>query len=329
MGRFKDYKLLAAVLGILVTAGPVLWFTAWLQKQGEAEVSVAASWTIGNADPQIGRAVAVLEALAARGVDGCGAAQLELLRQRLLQAGPVKELSVVGTHGPTLCTDRGNCVCRPRDDRLRADRESRDRARCGAARRATTSGCCACAGWCPSSQHIAGGAAAGRAAAAAGRARRHAASPATPASRSSDDTVVGVAGSDRDADLARRPDRQPRALRPLRLRGDGRHGPQDGVFATYDDLRRIGMVVTGLLALSSWRRADHAVAASAQPVLRHRARHRRRRVRALLPADRRHQDPARSSARRCWCAGASATARWSRPATFIPFLETDRPDPRS
>ena len=64
MGRFKDYKLLAAVLGILVTAGPVLWFSAWLQKQGEAEVSVAASWTVGNVDVQIGRAVAVLDALA-------------------------------------------------------------------------------------------------------------------------------------------------------------------------------------------------------------------------------------------------------------------------
>ena len=73
MGRFKDDKLLAAVLGILVTAGPVLWFSAWLQKQGEAEVSVAASWTLGNVEVQVGRAVAVLDALAERGVDGCGA----------------------------------------------------------------------------------------------------------------------------------------------------------------------------------------------------------------------------------------------------------------
>ena len=108
MGRFKDYKVLAAVLGILVTAGPVLWLSAWLQKQGEAEVSVAASWTVGNIDLQIGRAVAVLDALAARGVDGCGEPQLELLRRSLLTAGPVKELSVVGTHGQTLCTDRGS-----------------------------------------------------------------------------------------------------------------------------------------------------------------------------------------------------------------------------
>ena len=108
MGRFKDYKLLAAVLGILVTAGPVLWFSAWLQKQGEAEVSVAASWTIGNVDVQIGRAVAVLDELADRSVDGCGAAQLEVLRQSLLTAGPVKELSIVGPNGQTLCTDRGD-----------------------------------------------------------------------------------------------------------------------------------------------------------------------------------------------------------------------------
>ena len=52
MGRFKDYKLLAAVLGILVTAGPALWFFAWLHKHGESEVSVAASWTVGNVDMQ-------------------------------------------------------------------------------------------------------------------------------------------------------------------------------------------------------------------------------------------------------------------------------------
>ena len=86
MGRFKDYKLLAAVLGILVTAGPVLWFSAWLQKHGEAEVSVAASWTVGNVDVQIGRAVAVLDELAARGVNGCWRGPRHLSRSRLPSA---------------------------------------------------------------------------------------------------------------------------------------------------------------------------------------------------------------------------------------------------
>ncbi len=109
MRRFKEYKRLAAVLGILVTAGPVLWVSAWLQKQGEAEVS-AAAWTLGNVEVQVGRAVAVLDALAERGADNCGEAQLELLRRSLLTAGPIKELSVVGVHGETLCTDRGNSI---------------------------------------------------------------------------------------------------------------------------------------------------------------------------------------------------------------------------
>ena len=107
MGRFKDYKLFAAVLVILVTAGPVLWFSAWLQKQGRAEVSSAASWTLGNVDLHVGRAEAVLEALVERGVHDCGEVQLEVLRRSLLTAGPVKELSIVSMHGPTLCTDRG------------------------------------------------------------------------------------------------------------------------------------------------------------------------------------------------------------------------------
>ena len=85
MGRFKEYKRLAAVLGILVVAGPVLWVSGWLQKQAEAEVS-AAAWTLGNVEVQIGRAVAVLEELAERGVDDCEVPRLELLRKSLFTA---------------------------------------------------------------------------------------------------------------------------------------------------------------------------------------------------------------------------------------------------
>jgi sensor c-di-GMP phosphodiesterase-like protein len=114
VGRFKNHRLLAAVLGILVTAGPVLWLSAWRQNGGEAEISAAASWTVGNADLQVGRAVAVLDELAGRGVHGCSDAQLDAMRRVLLGAGPVKELSIVGTHGHTLCTDRGGPIA-PRE----------------------------------------------------------------------------------------------------------------------------------------------------------------------------------------------------------------------
>jgi hypothetical protein len=64
----------------------------------------------------------------------------------------------------------------------------------------------------------------------------------------SDDTIIGMVGSDMD-DAIRK------GLIASRVRSD-RYGvvvtaamDRNGVFATYEDLRRIGMVVTGLLAL--------------------------------------------------------------------------------
>jgi hypothetical protein len=302
LARFKDYKLLAAVLGILVTAGPVLWFSAWLQKQGEAEISVAASWTVGNVDAQVGRAVAALDELAERGVDGCGAAALELLHRSPFPAGPVKELSVVDAHGQTLCTDRGSSIAArevvssaPTADpsillevvRLDANPERMLRVR-----RLMPSGV-SLAAILPAELLLPQVAPDGSR--FTGYARIALA----------DDTVVGAVGSDMDAALRD-------GLIASRVRSD-RYGivvtatvARDRVFATYDDLRRIGMAVTGLLALiilvSSLIRAP---ARALQPLSWHRAGHRRRRVRAVLSADRRYQI---RSHRRCGGAGAMAQA---------------------
>ena len=244
VGRFKEHKLLAAVLGILVTAGPVLWFTSWLQKQGEAEVSVAASWTIGNAEFQVGRAVASLEALAATGVDGCRPAQIDVLRQHLIQAGPVKELSVVSTTGQTLCTDHdlgfahrevlGSATTSIPELVLDAVRIGEERML--RVRRIGAVGQPALAALVP-----------------AGLLLPHVAPDGAPFTgyariTLADDVTVAMVGSDMD-----------RALRDgliaSRVRSE-RYGfvvtaamVRNGVFATYDDLRRIGMVVTGLLAL--------------------------------------------------------------------------------
>ncbi len=246
MGRFKDYKVLAAVLGILVAAGPVLWFSGWLQKQGDAEVSVTASWTVGNIDLQIGRAVAVLDALAARGVNGCGEPQLELLRRSLLTAGPVKELSVVGTHGQTLCTDRGSAMvphvvisAAPTADptvlldvvQLGASGERMLRVR-----RMMSLSRVSLAALLPAALLLPQVAPDGSR--FTGYARIALA----------DDTVIGVVGSAMDPDLQE-------GLIASRVRSE-RHGfvvtaamAPDGAFATYDNLRRLGVVVTGLLAL--------------------------------------------------------------------------------
>jgi hypothetical protein len=107
VARFKNDKLFAAVLGILLVAGPGLWLSTWLLKRGQPEISVAASWTVGNFEAQVDRAVAVLDELAEWGVDGCGPPELARLGRSMLTAGPVKALSVLDAGGQTLCTDRG------------------------------------------------------------------------------------------------------------------------------------------------------------------------------------------------------------------------------
>ncbi|MBX9776096.1 MAG: EAL domain-containing protein [Xanthobacteraceae bacterium] len=246
MGRFKDYRLLAAVLGVLVTTGPVLWFYTWLHKQGEAEVSVAASWTVGNVDVQIGRAVSVLETLAERRINGCGDAQLELLRRAMLTAGPVKELSVVSPQGRTLCTDRGDAIASREvissaptaDPRILLDVVRLDAGdeRMLRVRRVMPSSRVSLAALLPAELLLPlvtpGGSR------FAGYARI-----ALP-----DDTVVGGLGSDIDAALRD-------GLMASRARSD-RYGlvvttatARDSTLATYHDVRRVGVVVTGLLAL--------------------------------------------------------------------------------
>ena len=151
-------------------------------------------------------------------------------------------------------------------------------------------------------------------------------SPATPASRLPTTPSIGAVGSDMDAALRDGLIASRVRSDTLRHRGDRR----DGARRRVRDLRRpapVGMVVTGLLALIILVAALICRGASAQPVLRHRARHRRRRVRALLPADRRHQ--VRRDRRR-GSAGALAQARRLAGAAehLHPAAGVDRSDPR-
>jgi sensor c-di-GMP phosphodiesterase-like protein len=108
------HKLIAAALGILIAAVPVYWFTNWLQGQGEAEASVTANWSIASVDLTIQKVVEKLDDLANRGIDSCGAANTETLRRAAFAAGEIKELGLIGPGGQTLCTDAGT-VFVPRD----------------------------------------------------------------------------------------------------------------------------------------------------------------------------------------------------------------------
>jgi sensor c-di-GMP phosphodiesterase-like protein len=122
---FKTHKLVAAVLGIVIAAVPVYWFTSWLETQGEAEVSVAANWSTGFIDLTIDGVVASLNAFANRGIDSCTPANVETLRQSVFASGAIKELALVSPSGQTLCTDVGSSFT-PRDVLASAATSNRD-----------------------------------------------------------------------------------------------------------------------------------------------------------------------------------------------------------
>ena len=96
------------MLGIVIAAAPVYWFTFWLEQQGQSEVTVTANSAVAFVDLTIDRVVAGLNQLAAAGIDLCTPATVDSLRQALFTAGPVKELSLVSARGETMCTDNGS-----------------------------------------------------------------------------------------------------------------------------------------------------------------------------------------------------------------------------
>ncbi len=102
------YKIAIPVVAVLVTAGPVIWFTSWLQKQGETEVSVLANWSVGITDANIDQAVSTLTSLAERGLDSCKSPGWDALRATVLATGIIKEISLVAPNGQTLCADTGS-----------------------------------------------------------------------------------------------------------------------------------------------------------------------------------------------------------------------------
>jgi sensor c-di-GMP phosphodiesterase-like protein len=105
--------LLAAIgIGVVLAGPPVaalnIWLNGAVERQGRAELDLAAQRHMALAEAYIARAVATLEDLAARGIDSCRVANVDALRQTTFATIPVKELSIVATDGRTLCTDVGN-----------------------------------------------------------------------------------------------------------------------------------------------------------------------------------------------------------------------------
>ena len=102
---------MAICAGVLLLGLPSAAFNYRLngsvERQSQEEMRLAARRSIALAESRIGRAIGILDDLAGRGVDSCNPAHLDALRQATFTTTPVKELSVVAPDGRTLCSDLG------------------------------------------------------------------------------------------------------------------------------------------------------------------------------------------------------------------------------
>src|SRR5688572_8358542 len=104
-------KLLAAFAGIVLAAVPLLGFYQWLngaiERQGWEEVESSTLRTISLAEGRLDKVIAGLDQLSKAEITSCRGTHLDALRQVTFAIAPIKELSIVGPDGQTLCSDGG------------------------------------------------------------------------------------------------------------------------------------------------------------------------------------------------------------------------------
>jgi sensor c-di-GMP phosphodiesterase-like protein len=107
----KSRKLIAVAVGILLAGAPIaglnFWVDGLLVRQSANDVETFARRSISLADMRLSSALAALDALAERGVDGCRPDQVEALKQATLSEAWVKQFAVLGAAGQPLCSDLG------------------------------------------------------------------------------------------------------------------------------------------------------------------------------------------------------------------------------
>jgi sensor c-di-GMP phosphodiesterase-like protein len=110
--RHRILKIAAAVFGVLVAGAPIILFNAWLKKQGDNETAMTAARALGSAEIRVGQSIAALQELSARGVDSCKPVHVEAMRQTALLTGPIKQVMLIAPNGDTLCTDTSGLAAR-------------------------------------------------------------------------------------------------------------------------------------------------------------------------------------------------------------------------
>lgn len=105
----KSRNLIAIAVGILLAGAPIAGLNFWLDgllvRQTSNEVETFARRSIHLAETRLAAALAALDGLAKRGIDGCRPDQVEALKAANLTVAWVKQISVIGAAGQPLCSD--------------------------------------------------------------------------------------------------------------------------------------------------------------------------------------------------------------------------------
>ena len=108
---FTRRNVFAVVVGALLAGAPLVAFNFWLDglidRQGNAEVGTSARRAIALAEARVRDTVGTLDRLAGHGVDSCEPIQIDAMRRATFSTIPVKEVAIVGPDAETLCTDLG------------------------------------------------------------------------------------------------------------------------------------------------------------------------------------------------------------------------------
>ncbi len=107
-------KIAAVLIGVLLAGAGLAVLNYWerwfIANQGHDAVSSAAAQKIALAENRIDRVLATLDELARQGIESCRLAHLEAMRKAVFANVMIKEISVIGADGETVCSTSGPAV---------------------------------------------------------------------------------------------------------------------------------------------------------------------------------------------------------------------------
>ncbi len=107
--RALTRRNIIAIAGGVLVAGALLatfdvWLGGFIDKQAEAEISLAGRRAVAIAHHRVDQARAALDGVAEAGVRTCDAAAVTAMRQAVFDAVPVKDILLLGPAGQALCS---------------------------------------------------------------------------------------------------------------------------------------------------------------------------------------------------------------------------------